>query len=232
MASSKRQITRAGELLRHWEQANRDDLHQAIVAVDEWRASHAQPLARVNANLRYYVKKVGVREPEVTQRLKRFTTIVHKLQREPSMALSRMEDVGGVRAILPSQAQIDDLVRDIAGQPRWKVRRLREYVEGRQPGPKSDGYRSVHVVVERNDCFIEMQLRTPWQDAWAQSVEQDTRRLGAGLKFGSGPADLRDYYVLISRLLSMREQGESPPDQFMSQLAEQFATTRRYFPSQ
>jgi ppGpp synthetase/RelA/SpoT-type nucleotidyltranferase len=66
---------------------------------------HARPLARVNANLRYYIRKAGA-DPEVTQRLKRFSTIVHKLKREPTMTLTTMEAIGGVRAILPSQKQV------------------------------------------------------------------------------------------------------------------------------
>ncbi len=227
---SRRQIALAGETLRHAERATDDELLEAIVTIDGWRASHALPLGRVNAGLRYYVRKVGVESPEVTQRLKRFATIADKLQRQPRMVLSRMEDIGGVRAILPEQEQIDALVRDIRRQPRWTVRRVREYVEGREPGPKADGYRAVHLVVERDGRFIEVQLRTPRQDAWAQSVEQDTRRLGAGLKFGAGPADLRDYYVMISEFFSMRERDVEPEQEFMLELAKKFAAARVYFP--
>lgn len=103
-------------------------------------------------------------------------------------------------------------------------------MEGRDPGPKADGYRAVHVVVERDGCFIEVQLRTPRQDAWAQSVEQDTRRLGAGLKFGAGPDDLRDYYVMISEFFAMRERHVEPEQEFMLDLAKKFAAARIYFP--
>lgn len=98
---SRRQIALAGDTLRHADEATDDELFEAIVTVDGWRASHALPLGRVNAGLRYYVRKVGVASPEVTQRLKRFATIADKLQRQPRMVLSRMEDIGGVRAILP-----------------------------------------------------------------------------------------------------------------------------------
>jgi GTP pyrophosphokinase len=227
---SKTQIKRAGEVLKHVDTAAEADLLAAILTVDDWRAAHALPLRRVNANLRYYVRKAGVAVPEVTQRLKRFSTVVDKLQREPGMALSRMEDIGGVRAILPQQAQIDIIVSALRTQPRWKIRRLREYVEGRDPGPKSDGYRAVHVIVEKDGYYVEIQLRTPWQDAWAQSVEQDTRRLGARLKFGAGPVDLREYYVMISELFAMRERSVDPSKEFMEQLAKQFAVTRVYFP--
>jgi putative GTP pyrophosphokinase len=195
-------------------------------------ASHAKPLRKVNAGLRHYVRKVGVDEPEVTQRLKRFATIADKLRRQSGMALSRMEDIGGVRVILPSQDQVDAIVQDLRKQPRWEIRRAREYVEGRKPGPKSDGYRAVHVIVVKDGCYIEVQLRTPRQDAWAQSVEQDTRRLGQGLKFGGGPDDLREYYVMVSELLAMRERHEEPEDDFMEQLAAKFAATRTYFPDE
>jgi ppGpp synthetase/RelA/SpoT-type nucleotidyltranferase len=96
--------------------------------------------------------------------------------------------------------------------------------------PKPDGYRAVHVIVEKDGCYVEVQLRTPWQDAWAQSVEQDTRRLGERLKFGSGPDDLREYYLLISEMLAMRERSEDPSQDFMEELANRYRSTRRYFP--
>jgi ppGpp synthetase/RelA/SpoT-type nucleotidyltranferase len=115
---------------------------------------------------------------------------------------------------------------------RWTIRRVREYVDGRDPGPKPDGYRAVHVVVVKDGRHIEVQLRTPWQDTWAQSVEQDTRRLAQGLKFGAGPDDLREYYQLISEYLALREQHETPSQEFMQALAKLYDATRRYFPEQ
>lgn len=215
-------LDRADE--RAWER-----LLHAIAVIDWWRAQHAKPLNRVNAGLRYYVRKVGAVEQNVTQRLKRFETIVDKLHRLPRMALTTMEDIGGVRVIMDSQRRIDGVVEELRTQPRWKIRRIREYVEGRDPGPKDDGYRAVHVIVERDERFVEIQLRTPWQDLWAQSVEQDTRRLHPGLKFGAGPADLREYYRLSSELFAMRERDETPTEEFLVELAKLFQATRGYF---
>jgi ppGpp synthetase/RelA/SpoT-type nucleotidyltranferase len=144
---SKERIRRAGDLLRTVDANSPNELAEAVLLVDEWRAAHARPLKSINANLRYYVRKQKV-EPRITQRLERFSTILDKLQREPRMMLSRMEDIAGVRVILPYQAQIDELVRDLESQPRWQIRRKREYIEGRE-GPKEDGYRAVHLVVAR-----------------------------------------------------------------------------------
>ncbi len=140
MTYSKGQIRRAGRFFRdlHHQPGpiDTDDFLAAVDVIDWWRALHARPLARTNAGLRYYVRKVGVPEPDVTQRLKRFSTIVDKLRREPTMQLTTMEDIGGVRTVLPDQACVDALVADIRGQPRWTLRRVREYVQGRDPGPK------------------------------------------------------------------------------------------------
>jgi putative GTP pyrophosphokinase len=171
-------------------------------------------------------------QTNVTQRLKRFSTIVDKLDRHPNMALTSTEDIGGVRAVLETQTQVDFVVRELRRQSRWNVTRVREYVSGRDPGPKPDGYRAVHVTVEKNGCSIEIQLRTPWQDMWAQSVEQDTRRLGAGLKFGTGPADLREYFRVIAEYLETREQNHDPPQELMDELSKLFAATRRYYPGE
>ncbi len=233
-AYSKNQLKRAGRLLRDLNtvrSSSTDELLAAFEAVEWWRALHARPLARVNAGLRYYVRKVGVREPQVTQRLKRFATIVHKLGREPTMQLTTMEDIAGVRAILPTQRKVDALVAELRTQPRWRdFRRIREYIDGRDPGPKSDGNRAVHVVVVKDGCFVEIQLRTPWQDTWAQSVEQDTRRLREDLKFGSGPSDLREYYRMVAEYFVMRERQDSPDPAFVQELASLYARTRKYFP--
>ena len=234
---SKKQVRRAGRTLRDFRSGARRDvgneeLLDAINALDWWRARHARPLARVNAGLRYYVHRAAPPEVEtsVTQRLKRFSTIVDKLQREPTMQLTNMEDIGGVRAVLQTQTQVDFVARELRRQSRWNVTRVREYVSGRYPGPKSDGYRAVHVTVKKDSCYVEIQLRTPWQDVWAQSVEQDTRRLRAGLKFGSGPADLREYFRVIAEYLETREQHQDPPQELMGELSNLFAATRRYYP--
>lgn len=236
---SRKQVDKCGRAVRDFVTAIRqqeippddlteriDQLERAIDVVEGFRAHHARPLAKVNAGLRYYVVKSGMGKPDVTQRLKRFATIVDKLQREPTMQLSKMEDIAGVRAVLEDQRQVDDIRTYLEKAPRWKIRRVRDYVKR----PKVDGYRAIHLIVEKDGCYVEVQLRTPRQDTWAQSVEQDTRRLGAGLKFGSGPDDLRKYYQMVSEWFAMRENLEQPDEDFMAELAKLYAATRRYFP--
>jgi len=82
--------------------------------VEARRGAHAGPLRNANANLRHYVKPHTAGRPEivsVTQRLKKFSTILDKQCRYPTMKLSKMEDVGGVRAVVPDQSAADDISR-------------------------------------------------------------------------------------------------------------------------
>jgi len=62
----------------------------------------------VNASLRHYVSEY---DSNVTQRLKKHVTIASKLIREPTMDLTRMEDIGGCRVTLPSQREVNEVVR-------------------------------------------------------------------------------------------------------------------------
>jgi hypothetical protein len=52
-------------------------LMPATEAIDWWRNQHAYPLRLANAGVRYYTG------PDVSQRLKRFGTMVDKLHRHP-----------------------------------------------------------------------------------------------------------------------------------------------------
>lgn len=116
------------------------------------------------------------------------------------------------------QRSQDNPQRLIQSQPHWAVRRVREYIEGRDPGPKPDGYRAIHVIVDNADRFVEIQLRTARQDSWAQAVEDRTRTLGEGLKFGAGPPDLRNYYRRWGEVLAAHDAGRSPDPRVVAAL--------------
>jgi hypothetical protein len=206
---SKNQVNRAGELCsqhlraiavgkRHAER-NQAELTEAIAIIDWWRSAHAKPLSRVAANLSDYAEAEG--KPIVTQRLKRLQTIIGKLFREPGMKLARMEDIGGVRAVLPSQ----DACYRVASQIRrnWTITRFRDYVAN----PKPDGYRALHLINRSRGRLIEVQLRTPFQDSWANLVEEFSRVVVPGLKFGGGPDELRAYLLLLGDLGAQGDLG-------------------------
>jgi len=209
MSYSKTQVNRAGQLWAEHLRAAADgrrrvgqqrvELIEAIQVIDWWREEHAKPLSRVAANLRYYAGHEG--KPVVAQRLKKLPTILGKLVRTPGMKLARMEDIGGVRAVISSQ----DAAYRVAGRLRknWTITRFRDYVAE----PKADGYRALHLINRNHGRLIEVQLRTRLQDAWANSVEIDARRVAPGLKFGTGPEVLRDFYAVSGEFLAIADQG-------------------------
>jgi len=116
------------------------------------------------------------------------------------MKLSRMADIGGVRAVLPHQ----DAVYRVAFRLRrnWTIVRLRNYVVE----PKVDGYRAVHLINGNHGRLIEVQLRTPRQDNWANMVEILSRLGAPDLKFGGGPLHLREYLSVLSEIQTLEEQ--------------------------
>ena len=66
-----------------------------------FRALHATPLQTATRGLRSAVTSEGL-PVQVSQRLKRVPAIINKLLRESTLPLSRMQDIGGCRAMLPT----------------------------------------------------------------------------------------------------------------------------------
>ena len=81
-----------------------------------------------------------------------------------------MQDIGRCRAILPDEESVRAVLRRI--ERRWTVvDEPYDYIAR----PKATGYRAIHVVVLRDGRQVEIQLRTPAQQAWAaqgESIEQ------------------------------------------------------------
>ncbi len=88
-------------------ESDEQKLDEAWEALTWWRRLHARPLSTVAANLRYHVERGDARVTgriEVAQRLKRLDTLIGKLGRERGN-VTQMQDIGGVRAVLPSLRQ-------------------------------------------------------------------------------------------------------------------------------
>ena len=160
----------------------------------------------------------------MAQRLKKFPTVANKLLREPKMKLSRMADIGGVRAVLPSQEASYRVA--VRLRKNWTITKERDYVSD----PKEDGYRAIHLINRHRGRLIEVQLRTRLQDAWANSVETDARTIAPGLKFGAGPVELRDFYIALGIYLANADQGRAIDDALLKRLQglqERVVTLRR-----
>ncbi len=135
-------------------------------------------------------------------------TIEDKLRRLPTMDLSSMQDIGGCRAVLDTQQQVQRVVeRFCANSLRRNQQpdKIRDYVAS----PRVSGYRAIHVYTRYHGRRIEVQLRTREQDGWAKIVEDLTSMTGIDFKNGHGPDRVHELLRELSALLAPREPGQS-----------------------
>ena len=121
-----------------------------------------------------------------------------------------MGDIGGFRAILPSRAQVDGVVRRI--RKNWEVHGV---IRDTRDDAAPSGYRGVHIIVIRDGRRIEVQLRDPREHEWAVAVERIGARLGIGLKEGEGPPELKEYFRLASMGMYLDSVGREPTSEFV-----------------
>lgn len=204
-------VARSGETLRKDTPGTKfsSDLVLAWIVLDNWRASHAFPLNTITVSLKARARQAD-QEALVVQRLKRAESIVSKLRREEGMALSRMQDIGGCRAVVSQIEQVEHVV-SLLRQTRWKhkLARERDYIER----PKPSGYRGVHLIYrytsDRNEIYnkmhVEIQIRSAIQHAWATAVETVGTFLQMSLKASQGSDEWLEFFKYASSAFSIIE---------------------------
>lgn len=209
---SKTQVNRAGARLadarRLGKQLPTDEMLEAIRVADAWRQLHAEPLAWVTSALMRRLEPIAV-HAVVAQRLKRMPQIIKKLARYENMQLARMHDIAGCRVVLDTVAEVDQAARLIRsyGTNRWTIRDEDDY---RADGRPDTAYRALHVILVRDGRWIEVQLRTQRQHAWAEAVERVTALSDHDVKEGRAPEEFVEYFKLASDGLHMLDDGERP----------------------
>jgi len=195
-------------------------LDEAFDVLDAWRNLHAQPLAAVANRLE---RRALAIDPHAvfSQRLKRFRSIRLKLMNEPAMALTQMQDMAGCRVVLNTIEQVyalkalyDLFSKEHPGKgseliPRW----TKDYIRN----PKSDGYRSVHLVMKYrtaqsdflhcNGLRVEIQIRSRLQHAWAMAVETASAVTNQALKSGVGQDNWKRFFKLMGDFIAMQEDS-------------------------
>lgn len=212
---SNGEINKASRILSK-ESPGKIELAYALNVVDKWRASHAYPMNTFQATLRKKVTQLPGKTI-VAQRLKRLPTIIEKLKRHPHMDLSRMQDIGGLRAITESVSNVRRL-SEIYQRARFH-HELRLPVTDYIDNPKPDGYRGVHLIYKYKNkqtpaydgLSIELQFRTYLQHNWATAVETMGTFLGKALKSGQGSKEWKNFFALTSSAFAHMENTQLVP---------------------
>lgn len=212
---TKGQINRAGDILISNGSFNLEEFLWASEVLANWRACHLYPINTFQALLRLKLKSIDTKAL-VAQRLKRAPSIIHKLERFEGMNLARMQDIGGLRAVVSSMSKLRKLESAYRNASfKHQLVSSKDYVAD----PKPDGYRSIHLIYRYSNprapdyegLSIELQLRTTLQHAWATAVETMGTFLGQALKSGQGEKEWREFFEIASAALAIVEKCPVPP---------------------
>ncbi|ADN78380.1 RelA/SpoT domain-containing protein [Geobacter sulfurreducens] len=197
---SKKDVMRAGEQLIS-ESVTDQELSTAMDVLSSWRAAHAYPMHALLIFLRTQSSKIDA-NTIVVQRLKRTPSILDKLSRFPQMKLHRMQDISGCRAVVNNVNMVEKLSDSITNsRTRHKLHKKNDYIQN----PKLSGYRGIHLVYKYkggkkaySDYFVEIQLRSKIQHAWATSVEIVDIFTRQALKASHGSKEWLDFFMYAS----------------------------------
>lgn len=166
MKYGRHQIDKAGEIILT--SKNQDEVSNAIDKVNDWRTLHLPALDALQNTLIPLLKKKKVSIDFTSRRLKRLTSILYKLDINPEMKLGGMQDIGGLRIVVPTvdalNKALDVLKENVPDS--FELVKVMNYIEI----PKTSGYRSIHFIYkfdsnnsDTNGMKVELQIRTKLQ---------------------------------------------------------------------
>ena len=223
---SKKEINKAGEFLSELVNNKKKkgrfptsflrEFNGAWDLASRWRNCHDYPINTFQATLRNKIKKQGFSSKVmVAQRLKRMPTIINKLGRYPQIPLTSLQDIAGVRAVLPSVIEAEKLAEEYkTTRFLHELERERNYVVNPRD---ADGYRSIHLIYRYknknqpayDDLQVEVQIRSQLQHIWATAVETIGMLLSQGLKYRQGSREWLNFFAIISSAFAHIE--DRPP---------------------
>ncbi len=209
MSASKRTIDRSGDVVAKERYRNEDDFLQMDEIFDQYRRSHLAPLTNTTLELQNILSNFDS-EYYIAQRLKRRPQIIRKLNRL-SVRLTQLQDIGGNRIIVHKNQDVDRLYGHIENRIRQDnsttIQRITDY---RERGRDQTGYRSLHVILNRDGMHLELQIRSRIQHYWSESIERTSVIYGYHLKEGEGDPRIISYFKLLSDAFYEIEAGREP----------------------
>ncbi len=199
---SNKELDRAAKLLCDLatgkiETPDEQALDRALVIVEDFCNRHTIALASAVADLETTLALVGL-SWEGTSRIKKTETIIDKLSRRQTwLTVSKMQDIAGCRATLPTQEDVSrvmDQLLALYAQRTDTPTRVRDYVTK----PQASGYRAIHLYTNYDGLRVEVQLRTTLQSRWAHYTEFLTDMTGVDYKSGFGEPRVHEMLVELS----------------------------------
>ena len=188
---TKGEINRLGDKIRS-EYPNVEE--ETLSLLEDYRKSYKDSLASIFNLLCRLKSQVGI-NTIITYRIKRFESIINKLDRFPKMQFSRMWDIGGCRCIVGNNMQVYKLKKLI--EKNLIIRKENDYIEN----PQEDGYESLHLYVSlpNDNNIIELQIRNQDNHNWATLVEISDLLYDAGIKEYGKNKELYKFHQLLSK---------------------------------
>lgn len=196
---TKSHVRKIGEKLRK-EYPSKETIEELEI----YRLSYKDPLSDTYKKLDEYCS--DYKDSIVTYRIKRFESIIQKLQRFPHMKLERMGDIGGCRCILKNKKQVYSIYNIICSN--FEIYNINDYYEK----PQEDGYKSIHIYIKdsKSKKIIEIQLRNSDSHEWATLVEISDILFSESIKNKSPQKkELQEFHKILSRKpLSYKEKEQ------------------------
>ncbi len=214
---TKSQVDRAGRILSASEQFETLESLQAEETFDLYRTAHLPPLSVTTEEIQGWLQRWG-EEYCIAQRLKRKPQILRKLRRF-SVRLSQLQDIAGCRVIVRDNLQVEQvhryLVKELGATSDVRIQRTSDY---RERGRDTTGYRALHLILERDGCCIEVQIRSRIQHFWSENIERTSVIYGHLLKEGDGDELVIRYFQKLSDTFYEYECGRSPGSEMLLEI--------------
>ena len=212
MKYSNSKISKAGKTILS--STDKEEYSKAVEVINDWRSLHLPALDELKSVIESLLLSKRIRIYSVSRRLKRFSSIQNKLDRNPESKLGTLQDVGGLRVVVPTMSVLNKALTIITENIPEHFEFTKEPVSYIDNPKKISGYRSVHFVYKFHSdnkdidgAKIELQLRTKLQHSWAMAVETAELITNSALKASQGEKEWMEFFKIVSSLFAIKEHS-------------------------